>query len=111
MEKKLTKPVLRYANFFKPNLELRFDFMEKSNHPYIEFMGCDGIVIGSKDNYTLQVKEGVPRDMILWGRLPLLAKIKNTIKGFEVDEKGKLTYVSPEYYLEGLSIFSLYFSI
>lgn len=91
---KVTKPFLRYANFFKPNLELRFDFKVNVNQPYV----CDGIIMGSKNNYTLQVEEGFPRDA-KWRIKPFLnAEIKNMIQAFEVDKKGKLIYVTPKYY-------------
>lgn len=96
---KVTEGVLDYPDFFNPHLRVRTTYYEKIRNRKVERY-CLGYVKGSNFGYQNSVIEVGSFCGGLGYKDRLKAEIKPNINGFEVDEKGKLTYVSPKYYNE-----------
>lgn len=89
--KKITESIFNKAKFFQPNLVLYFDFYNGDSY-------CEAKVLGS--NYKMKnVEKQYPMvEMPASFEVFLNTIIKPNILGFEVDEKGELKGIAPQYY-------------
>lgn len=103
-QKKITEPILSEALFFKPDLSFYYNFETNG-----EQNGCNGKILSSKEGYKMvDIK---PAEYQLFQAMtpddPSIKKtykefVKNSIPGFEVNDKGVLTYFNSKFYDEQL---------
>ena len=98
-KKILTAPIMNEAYFFHPHINFSYSFEQKGED------GCNGKIYGSRIEYrilNLEKSVYIPTMAMAPNQVkPAFKKfIKLEISGFEVDDKGSLTYFNPKFYDE-----------
>jgi hypothetical protein len=97
-KQKITKPILRDAVFFRPQLNLYYDLETNGKEN-----GCKATILGSKEKYQIiKVEES---DYRIYSeqykpeyKEPYINFINDNITGFQVNEIGKITYFNSKFY-------------
>lgn len=96
-KKKITSPIFHDACFFHPHLNFYYSFEQKNED------GCNGKILGSENNYQIEHIASSEYQIFTIEAPEEIKKsykqfIKPEITGFEIDDRGKLTYFNPRFY-------------
>jgi hypothetical protein len=100
-KKIITKPIMDSPYFFEPNINFSHCFETNGLEN-----GCDGRILGSKDNYKIELSENAqyqyPEESYtsVSTEKKFKSRVKDDINGFEVDENGVLTNFNHKFYDE-----------
>lgn len=100
-KKTITKPIMKEAYFFKPQLLFYYSFETNGLEN-----GCSGKILGSKDNFKIEsVEKAQYQDFNVYDDSFIIkqsakSRVNEDINGFEVDANGKLTNFNSKFYDE-----------
>ena len=94
----LTAPIMRDAQFFKPNLVFYYEFASDGMDN-----GCDGLILGSEENYTVEriassdygVYEEYVQDE---PQIDYADMVREDVAGFTVTADGRIISFNPRFY-------------